>query len=149
MGINRSRLFFCNLFLHSERRKRYDQRKRWLRKVRVAQVKLLDSSAEIKRKEDKQLGRQTKVKPMRQPLDWLNLLRYPPTYQINKHPKMLSTFQTKFQRLEQALNTLVESVAAYNPSVTAADELVAADDELNKSLEQRMFPTFLVRRGVI
>ena len=62
---------------------------------------------------------------------------------------MLSTFQTKFQRLEQALNTLVESVAAYNPSVTAADELVAADDELNKSLEQRMSSTFLVRRGVM
>ncbi|KAI5236245.1 hypothetical protein E4T42_09520 [Aureobasidium subglaciale] len=49
---------------------------------------------------------------------------------------MLSLFQTRFQRLETALNTLVESVAAYNPSVSAADALVAADEDLDKSLEQ-------------
>lgn len=50
---------------------------------------------------------------------------------------MLSVFQTRFQRLETALNTLVESVAAYNPSISAADVLVAADEELDESLEQR------------
>lgn len=50
---------------------------------------------------------------------------------------MLAIFQSRFQRLETALNTLVESVAAYNPSVTAADALVAADDDLEESLEQR------------
>lgn len=50
---------------------------------------------------------------------------------------MLSVFQTRFQRLETALNTLVESVAAYNPSITAANALVAADEELDESLEQR------------
>lgn len=50
---------------------------------------------------------------------------------------MLSVFQTRFQRLETALNSLVESVAAYNPSVSAADALVAADQDLDESLEQR------------
>jgi len=50
---------------------------------------------------------------------------------------MLSVFQTRFQRLETALNTLVESVAAYNPSISAANALVAADEELDESLEQR------------
>ncbi|THW36223.1 hypothetical protein D6D22_07790 [Aureobasidium pullulans] len=49
---------------------------------------------------------------------------------------MLSVFQARFQRLETALNTLVESVAAYNPSVSAADALVAADEDLEESLGQ-------------
>ncbi|KAI5209949.1 hypothetical protein E4T39_00562 [Aureobasidium subglaciale] len=49
---------------------------------------------------------------------------------------MLSVFQTRFQRLETALNTLVESVAAYNPSISAADALVAADEDLDESLGQ-------------
>jgi hypothetical protein len=35
------------------------------------------------------------------------------------------------------LNTLVESVAAYNPSVPAADALVVADEDLEESLGQR------------
>lgn len=51
---------------------------------------------------------------------------------------MLSTFQTRYGRMEQALNSLIESIAAYNPSLAAADELVAADDEVNEALEQRM-----------
>jgi len=49
---------------------------------------------------------------------------------------MLSVFQTRYARMEQALNALIESISAYNPSVTAADELVAADDEVNEALEQ-------------
>lgn len=52
---------------------------------------------------------------------------------------MLSVFQSRFQRLEQSLTALVESIAAYNPSISAADALVAADDDLNESLEQREF----------
>lgn len=35
------------------------------------------------------------------------------------------------------MNTLVESVAAYNPSVPAADALVVADEDLEESLGQR------------
>jgi hypothetical protein len=43
----------------------------------------------------------------------------------------------QFDRVEMALGTLVESIAAYNPSPQAALDLVAADDELSHGLEQR------------
>ena len=45
--------------------------------------------------------------------------------------------QTQFQRVEAALGTLVDSIAAYNPSPQAAVELIAADDELSRRLDQR------------
>lgn len=51
---------------------------------------------------------------------------------------MLSQFQASYQRMEQGLQRLTESIAAYNPSTAAADELVAADDALNDNFEQRM-----------
>ncbi|KAK4556209.1 hypothetical protein LTR86_006906 [Recurvomyces mirabilis] len=47
---------------------------------------------------------------------------------------MLSQLQTSYQRLEQSLQRLTDSIAAYNPSTTAADELVAADDGLSEDL---------------
>ena len=50
---------------------------------------------------------------------------------------MLSTLQTRYQRVEKALDALIESVSAYAPSLTAADELVAADEAVNESLEER------------
>ncbi|PNS15398.1 hypothetical protein CAC42_657 [Sphaceloma murrayae] len=49
---------------------------------------------------------------------------------------MLSILQTRYQRVEKALDTLLESVTAYNPSLAAADELVAADDDVNDALEE-------------
>ncbi|EMC95905.1 hypothetical protein BAUCODRAFT_43592, partial [Baudoinia panamericana UAMH 10762] len=39
-----------------------------------------------------------------------------------------------YQSIEQSLQQLVDSIAAYNPSVSAADELVAADDTLDAGL---------------
>lgn len=51
---------------------------------------------------------------------------------------MLSQFQASYQRLEQSLDRLTESIAAYNPSPNAADDLVAADDVVNTNLERRM-----------
>ncbi|KAF2269080.1 hypothetical protein CC78DRAFT_540137 [Lojkania enalia] len=42
----------------------------------------------------------------------------------------------QFQRVETALNTLVESIASFNPSPQAALDLVAADDDLNRGLDQ-------------
>lgn len=39
--------------------------------------------------------------------------------------------------MDQSLQRLTDSIASYNPSTTAADDLVAADDALNKDLEQR------------
>jgi hypothetical protein len=46
----------------------------------------------------------------------------------------------QFERVEKALGTLVDSIAAYNPSPQAAIDLVAADDELSQGLDQRMLP---------
>ena len=46
----------------------------------------------------------------------------------------------QFDRVEKALGTLVDSIAAYNPSPQAALDLVAADDQLSHGLEQRTSP---------
>ena len=69
---------------------------------------------------------------------------------IPKHKldsRMLSRFQASYQRVEHSLQRLTDSIAAYNPSATAADELVAADDAINENLEQRWWslatPIFL------
>lgn len=50
---------------------------------------------------------------------------------------MLGQFQASYQRLEQSLERLTESIAEYNPSTNAADELVAADNVVNENLERR------------
>lgn len=56
---------------------------------------------------------------------------------------MLSQLKTSYVRLEQSLQQLTDSIAAYNPSPAAADELVAADDavtaDLQKCTEARLF----------
>jgi hypothetical protein len=44
----------------------------------------------------------------------------------------------QFERVERALTTLVDSITAYNPNTQVAIDLVAADDELSKRLDQRM-----------
>lgn len=49
---------------------------------------------------------------------------------------MDDVLNTQFERVEKALSTLVDSIAAYNPSPQAATELVAADDELSQGLHQ-------------
>ncbi|KXL44789.1 hypothetical protein M433DRAFT_149598 [Acidomyces richmondensis BFW] len=49
---------------------------------------------------------------------------------------MLSQFQGRFQRLEQALVRLTDSIAAYNPSPLAATELEEVDEALSDDLEQ-------------
>ena len=49
---------------------------------------------------------------------------------------MLSQFRASYQRVDQSLQRLAESVAAYNPPASAADELVAADEAVNQNLEQ-------------
>lgn len=53
---------------------------------------------------------------------------------------MYAQFQGSYQRMEQSLQRLTDSIAAYNPSPTAAEELVAVDEEINKHLEQRESP---------
>ncbi|KAF2625180.1 hypothetical protein BU25DRAFT_412981 [Macroventuria anomochaeta] len=44
--------------------------------------------------------------------------------------------QAQFDRVEQALGTLVDSIASYNPNPQAAVDLVTADDELSHGLDQ-------------
>jgi len=43
---------------------------------------------------------------------------------------------TQFARVEKALTTLVDSIAAYNPAPQAAIDLSTADDELSEGLDQ-------------
>jgi hypothetical protein len=50
---------------------------------------------------------------------------------------MEDILSTRFDRVEKALSTLVDSIAAYNPSPQAAIDLAAADDELGQGLDQR------------
>lgn len=50
---------------------------------------------------------------------------------------MEAVLQSQLDRVETALTTLIESIASYNPSISAANDLLAADDELNKGVEQR------------
>ena len=57
---------------------------------------------------------------------------------------MLSQFQASYQRIEQSLQRLTDSIAAYNPSVTAADELLAADHSLNEDVQNRELPRTIV-----
>ena len=54
---------------------------------------------------------------------------------------MNAILQGQLDRVEAALNTLVDSITSYNPSVPAAIDLLSADDELTRGLEQRKLPS--------
>lgn len=56
---------------------------------------------------------------------------------------MNATLQSQLDRVESSLNTLIDSITTYNPSVPAAIDLLSADDELTKGLEQRIQPAFV------
>ncbi|KAK3657646.1 hypothetical protein LTR56_002421 [Elasticomyces elasticus] len=47
---------------------------------------------------------------------------------------MLSQLQSTYQRIDASLQRLTDSIAAYNPSPTAASDLLAADDALTTDL---------------
>lgn len=49
---------------------------------------------------------------------------------------MEAIVQSRLDRVEVVLNTLIDSIASYIPSTTAASDLLEADDELNKSVDQ-------------
>lgn len=49
---------------------------------------------------------------------------------------MNNIIQAQLDSVETALNTLIDSIASYNPSIPAANALLAADDDLNKGLKQ-------------
>ncbi|KAF9732945.1 hypothetical protein PMIN06_008708 [Paraphaeosphaeria minitans] len=46
------------------------------------------------------------------------------------------TLDGVFSRVETAFTTLVDSIAAYNPSLQAASDLIAADDELARGIDK-------------
>ncbi|KAF2101862.1 hypothetical protein NA57DRAFT_73301 [Rhizodiscina lignyota] len=49
---------------------------------------------------------------------------------------MDAILDAQFARIETALQNLIDSITTYNPSTSAALDLVTADDELSKGLEQ-------------
>lgn len=49
---------------------------------------------------------------------------------------MDTLLQAQLTRIETALNTLIESITKYNPSIPAATTLLSADDDLNRGLRQ-------------
>ncbi len=49
---------------------------------------------------------------------------------------MDKVIDARFERLEKALGGLIDSVAKYHPSTSLAEDLMAADAELSKGLEQ-------------
>ena len=59
---------------------------------------------------------------------------------------MLSQFQASYQRVEQSLQRLTESIAAYNPSPSAADEIVTANDAVNEHLDQCMWHLIVLHK---
>lgn len=54
---------------------------------------------------------------------------------------MDTIIQNQLDRLETTLDTLIDSIASYNPSIPAATDLVNADDDLNKGIIQCMLNT--------
>lgn len=60
---------------------------------------------------------------------------------------MDSILNAQLERMEAALGQLLSSIITYNPSVPAADQLLQADDELYKGLEQCLSP-ILTKAGL-
>ena len=54
---------------------------------------------------------------------------------------MNTIIQAQLDRVETALNSLIDSIASYNPSIPAANALLAADDDLSKGLKLCMGKT--------
>lgn len=50
---------------------------------------------------------------------------------------MNAQIQSQFDRLEAALDTLVDSITSYNPSPSAAAALVQIDKDLTSDLDTR------------
>lgn len=54
----------------------------------------------------------------------------------NTATSMNEVIQDQLGRVELALTTLIDSIAAHNPSIPAANDILAADADLQKGLEQ-------------
>lgn len=60
-----------------------------------------------------------------------------PARKLHVAESMDAILQAQFQRVETALNSLIDSISAYTPSPVDALALIEADDELSRGLEQR------------
>ena len=49
---------------------------------------------------------------------------------------MDTLLDVRFERVEKALATLINSISTYNPAPVLANDLVTADAELSQGLEQ-------------
>lgn len=58
---------------------------------------------------------------------------------------MDAIFDKRFQRVEAALNTLVDSLTTANPQVQAANDLHEADNEFHEGLVQCTAISFCIR----
>jgi hypothetical protein len=74
----------------------------------------------------------------------LHVLSPPSPYEAARPPRTLAhaaamdvALDGVFSRVETAFATLVDSIAAYNPSLQAAGALIAADDELARGIDKR------------
>ena len=52
---------------------------------------------------------------------------------------MNAILQEQFQRVEDALSALIDSISTYTPSPSTAEALIEVDDELAKRLDQRQW----------
>lgn len=57
--------------------------------------------------------------------------------ELSQPTTMNQIISAQLQRIDAALNKLIESISALNPSSAAAVDLVAADDALSTSLDLR------------
>jgi hypothetical protein len=50
---------------------------------------------------------------------------------------MEEIMEARFQKMETSVNTLIESMTTFKPSVSAVETLMEADEELNDSIVLR------------
>jgi hypothetical protein len=62
---------------------------------------------------------------------------------------MYAQFQNSYRRMEESLQRLTDSIAAYNPSPAYADDLLAADDAVNEDLDRRTCQQSVLERSVL
>jgi hypothetical protein len=81
---------------------------------------------------------ETKAKPWHaKPYTELNLLDTPLLAQdVPEDLIMDEIIDKRFERVEKALATLINSISTHNPQPSHAIDLVAADAELSQGLEQ-------------
>lgn len=94
------------------------------------------NAGQVKRRRNMDRG----VLDFNQTINYKSPVLIPPTLGtfLPSFKAMNTIVQAQLDRVEAALHILIESVASFNPSIPAANALLAADDDLNKGLKQCM-----------